>query len=148
MTLFNARLGSWLGNPGPPGKRTWRDPGPLSAVRSMVKEALGKTSDESEYVYLSDGGHFENLGLYEMVRRRCRYIVVLDAGCDRDFHYDDLGNALRKIRIDLRIPIDFDEVTRPLKERRKRCAVGTIRYSAVDGRHRRAARLREAHAPR
>ena len=134
MTLFNARLGSWLGNPGPPGARTWRHPGPLSAVRSMVKEALGQTSDESEYVYLSDGGHFENLGLYEMVRRRCRTIVVLDGGCDPDFHYDDLGNALRKIRIDLRVPIDFDEaLTRPLKDREKRCAVGTIRYSEVDG---------------
>jgi hypothetical protein len=134
MTLFNARLGSWLGNPGPPGARTWRHPGPLSAVRSMVKEALGQTSDQSEYVYLSDGGHFENLGLYEMVRRRCRTIVVLDGGCDPDFHYDDLGNALRKIRIDLRIPIDFDEpLTRPLKDRQKRCAVGTIRYSEVDG---------------
>ena len=47
MTLFNARLGSWLGNPGPPGARTWRDPGPLSAVRSMVREALGQTSDQS-----------------------------------------------------------------------------------------------------
>jgi hypothetical protein len=134
MTLFNARLGSWLGNPGPRGARTWRHPGPLSAVRSMVKEALGQTSDESEYVYLSDGGHFENLGLYEMVRRRCRTIVVLDGGCDPDFHYDDLGNALRKIRIDLRIPIDFDEeCTRSLKDRQKRCAVGTIRYSEVDG---------------
>jgi hypothetical protein len=134
MTLFNARLGSWLGNPGSPGARTWKHPGPLSAVRSMVKEALGQTSDQSEYVYLSDGGHFENLGLYEMVRRRCRTIVVLDGGCDPDFHYDDLGNALRKIRIDLRIPIDFDEeLTRPLKDRRRRCAVGTIRYSEVDG---------------
>jgi hypothetical protein len=134
MTLFNARLGSWLGNPGPPGRRTWRDPGPLSAIRSMIKEALGQTSDQSEYVYLSDGGHFENLGLYEMVRRRCRYIVVLDGGCDRDYHYDDLGNALRKIRIDLGIPIDFDErSTRSLKARTKRCALATIRYSAVDG---------------
>jgi hypothetical protein len=134
MTLFNARLGSWLGNPGPPGKRTWRDPGPLSAIRSMVKEALGQTSDQSEYVYLSDGGHFENLGLYEMVRRRCRYIVVIDGGCDPAFHYDDLGNALRKIRIDLRIPIDFDEAgAGSLKERRKRCALATIRYSAMDG---------------
>ncbi|MGH9142615.1 MAG: hypothetical protein ACRD2I_15900, partial [Vicinamibacterales bacterium] len=134
MTLFNARLGSWLGNPGLPGRRTWRDPGPLSAIRSMVKEALGQTSDQSEYVYLSDGGHFENLGLYEMVRRRCRFIVVLDGGCDADFHYDDLGNALRKIRIDLRIPIEFNEASmQSLKARRKRCAVATIRYSAMDG---------------
>jgi hypothetical protein len=134
MTLFNARLGSWLGNPGSPGKRTWKQPGPQSAIRSLVKEALGQTSDESEYVYLSDGGHFENLGLYEMVRRRCRFVLALDSGCDPDFTYDDLGNAIRKIRIDLGIPIDFDDAqSRPLKERRKRCAVGTIRYSAVDG---------------
>jgi hypothetical protein len=135
MTLFNARLGSWLGNPGPQGRRTWRDPGPLSAVRSMVKEALGQTSDQSEYVYLSDGGHFENLGLYEMVRRRCRFIVVVDGGCDPDFHYDDLGNALRKIRIDFKIPIEFDDEQRmrPIGQQRRRCAVGTIRYSAVDG---------------
>ena len=109
MTLFNARLGSWLGNPGPPGERTWQDPGPLSAVRSMVKEALGQTSDQSEYVYLSDGGHFENLGtlrdgapplpLHRRARRRLRSRLPLRRP----------GNALRKIRIDIRIPIDFDE---------------------------------------
>ena len=134
MTLFNARLGSWLGNPGPPGARTWRQPGPLSAMRSMVDEALGQTSDRSEYVYLSDVGHFENLALYEMVRRRCRFIVVLDSGCDADFHYDDLGNALRKIRIDLKIPIDFDDaLIAPLKRRQRRAAVGRIRYSMIDG---------------
>ena len=91
MTLFNARLGAWLGNPGSPGERSWKLPGPLSAIRSLIKEALGQTSDRSEFVYLSDGGHFENLAVYEMVRRRCRNIVVLDSGCDPDFTYDDLG---------------------------------------------------------
>ena len=78
-------------------------------MRLIVNEALGQTSDESEYVYLSDGGHFENLAIYEMVRRRCRTIVVLDGGCDPEFRYEDLGNALRKIRIDLGIPIDFED---------------------------------------
>ena len=134
MTLFNARLGSWLGNPGPAGERTWREAGPRSAVRSLVKEALGLTSERSEYVYLSDGGHFENLGLYEMVARRCRRIVVLDGGCDPAFTFDDLGNALRKIRIDLGIPIHFaPDAIRGLRERRRRCAVAAVRYSAVDG---------------
>jgi hypothetical protein len=133
MTLFNARLGAWLGNPGPPGKDSWKQPGPLSAIRSLIKEALGQTSDRSKFVYLSDGGHFENLGLYEMVRRRCRQIVVLDSGCDPDFTYDDLGNALRKIRIDLGIPITFpDQHTRPLRERQRRCAVAIVEYSRVD----------------
>ncbi len=133
MTLFNARLGSWLGHPGPAGARTWKQPGPLSATQSLVKEALGQTSDESEYVYLSDGGHFENLGLYEMVRRRCRTIVVVDGACDADFQLGDLGNALRKIRIDLRIPIEFEQHERELRARSKRCAIGTVRYSVVDG---------------
>jgi hypothetical protein len=133
MTLLNARLGSWLGNPGPAGDRTWTHAGPRSAVGSLVKEALGLANNKSGYVYLSDGGHFENLALYEMVLRRCRHIVVLDSGCDPDFTYEDLGNALRKIRIDLKIPIDFDdENIEPLHEKKKRCAVATIRYSSVD----------------
>ncbi len=133
MTLFNARLGSWLGNPGPAGEGTWREAGPRSAVRSLLKEALGLTSDRSEYVYLSDGGHFENLGLYEMVARRCRFLLVLDGGCDPGFTYDDLGNALRKIRIDLGVPVIFeDRLTRGLRERTHRCSVATVRYSAVD----------------
>ncbi len=132
MTLFNARLGAWLGNPGPRGERSWTRPGPLSAIRSLVKEALGQTSERSEFVYLSDGGHFENLGLYEMVRRRCRHILVLDSGCDPDSRYDDLGNALRKVRIDLGIPITFhDRNTEPLRQKKRRCAVATIEYSKV-----------------
>jgi len=134
MTLFNARLGSWLGNPGPAGKKTWQDAGPRSAVQSLVREAFGLTTNSSPYVYLSDSGHFENLGLYEMVLRRCRSIVVLDCGCDPCFGYEDLGNALRKIRIDLRVPIEFDDaLIRPLRGKLRRCAVATIRYSAVDG---------------
>jgi hypothetical protein len=133
MTLLNARLGCWLGNPGAAGARTWTRASPRSAVRSLVKEAVGMTSNLGEYIYLSDGGHFENLALYEMVLRRCRYIVALDAGCDPAFAYEDLGNALRKIRIDLRIPISFaDGQLRPLRERRRRCALGRIGYSAVD----------------
>ena len=69
-----------------------------------------------------------------MVLRRCRFIVVLDSGCDPDFTYEDLGNALRKIRIDLKIHITFAEPhIRPLRERTRRCAVATIQYSAVDG---------------
>jgi len=133
MTLFNARLGSWLGNPGKAGSKTWQQNGPTSAVASIVREAFGLTDDTSQYVYLSDGGHFENLGIYEMVRRRCRYIVVSDAGCDSKFTYGDLGNALRKIRIDMKIPVDFEDGSFQLLTRQtKRCAIARIRYSVVD----------------
>ena len=44
---------------------------------------MGNTTDRYKYVNLSDGGHFENLGLYEMARRRCRHVVVVDAGQDK-----------------------------------------------------------------
>ena len=133
MTLLNARLGAWLGNPGDAGERTWRQDGPRSAVGSLVKEALGLTDNTSAYVYLSDGGHFENLAVYEMILRRCRQIVVLDAGCDPAFTYEDLGNALRKVRIDLKVPVEFeDRYIQPMREKKRRCAIATIRYSAVD----------------
>jgi hypothetical protein len=133
MMLFNARLGSWMGNPGPAGNQTWKDEGPRSAVSSIVREALGKTDDTGPYVYLSDGGHFENLAVYEMIVRRCRNIVVLDSGCDPKFTYEDLGNALRKIRIDLSVRIEFDkDQLAALQQKKRSHAVARIIYSDVD----------------
>ena len=68
-----------------------------------------------------------------MVRRRCRYIVVSDAGCDYEFTFEDLGNALRKIRIDMKIPVDFEDGSfQSLREKGQRCAIARIRYSMVD----------------
>jgi hypothetical protein len=64
MTLLNVRLGAWLGNPGLPGDGTYRDHAPRLSVQALWDEALGRTHDRSKYVYLSDGGLFENLGLY------------------------------------------------------------------------------------
>lgn len=133
MTLFNARLGSWLGNPGQAGAKTWREEGPTSAIASIVREAFGMTNECGHYVYLSDGGHFENLGIYEMVRRRCRYIVVSDAGCDASLTFEDLGNAVRKLRIDMKVPVDFEDGTfQALGQQTRRCALARIRYSLVD----------------
>jgi hypothetical protein len=134
MTLFNVRLGWWLGNPGTPGTATWRRSGPHYAVGPLFSEAVGNTTDSYKYVNLSDGGHFDNLGLYEMVLRRCRFILAVDAGQDSNYVFEDLGNAIRKIRIDLGIPIDIRVVSpRKAEGAIPRCAFGAIRYSAVDG---------------
>ena len=105
LALFNVRLGWWLGNPGKEGDKTYTQEGPDRAIVPLVEETFGLTTDTRPWVYLSDGGHFENLGLYEMVRRRCRLILAIDAGCDPDFAFEDLGNAVRKIYIDLGIRI-------------------------------------------
>jgi hypothetical protein len=136
LTMFNVRLGWWLGNPGAAGKKTFDKENPKSGINLLVREMMGDTNDTYDWVYLSDGGHFENLGMYEMVLRRCRYIVVSDAGCDPKFTFEDLGNALRKIRTDLGIPIEFTNM--PMRSRDEDepwdyVALGTINYGAVDG---------------
>ena len=61
---------------------------------------MGLSNDKGRAVYLSDGGHFDNLGLYEMVRRRCRFIIVSDVGCDPRFAFEDIFiGADRLIRL-------------------------------------------------
>jgi hypothetical protein len=107
MTLFNLRLGVWSGNPGDAGGKSWRLRGPRFGLRPLLSEALARTNDHSKYVYLSDGGHFDNLGLYEMLRRRCRFIVISDATSDPDYVYADLGSVMRKAAIDFGIRITF-----------------------------------------
>jgi hypothetical protein len=133
LTLFNVRLGWWYGNP---AKDKWTNRNPANTLQTVLSEAFGHTNDQNDYVYLSDGGHFENLALYEMVQRRCGCIVVSDAGADPDFGFDDLGNAIRKIRIDLGIDIVITHMQLFPRSRSgdapKYCATALIRYSAVD----------------
>jgi len=136
MTLFNARLGWWLANPGPKGKGKWHSDGPTISFTPIINEALGRTNDESAWVYLSDGGHFENLGVYEMILRRCKTIVVVDGSQDNSYTFEDLGNAVRKARVDLGIPIEFASgmpMYGPRDVRNRYCAIGNVQYSCVDG---------------
>jgi patatin-like phospholipase len=136
MTLFNARLGAWLGNPNEYGNDACNDPGPAQAVVPLVSELFGFADDKSAYVNLSDGGHFDNLGLYEMVLRRCRFILVSDAGQDPACSFEDLGNAVRRVRVDFGVPVEFEQRFRILPRTASGvgayCAVGKVRYSKVD----------------
>ena len=136
LALFNIRLGWWLGNPGTAGADTYRQASPTLSIRPLLAEAFGLTDSCHPYVYLSDGGHFENLGLYEMVRRRCHCILVVDAGCDPRLAFEDFGNAIRKIRIDLGIDIEInlDQIKPSADTVRstRHHAIGTIRYDKVD----------------
>ena len=134
LTLANARLGLWLGNPN--SDHAWKRSEPPLGVGPAIRELLGLTTDRNPYVYLSDGGHYENLGLWEMVARRCRFIIVSDGGCDPNYTFDDLANAVRRIRLDLGIPIQFPpmDITRGGQGTTNRhAAIGRIRYAVVDG---------------
>jgi len=146
MTFFNVRLGWWLPNPSreegahfwakgsPKGKDFLRRTNPLLALEPLILEALGMTDDTYRWIELTDGGHFENLGLYEMVMRRCKKIIVIDAGADPKCEFEDLGNALRKIEIDLGIPIRFGDMNMlaGANPKNRYCAVATIDYQCVD----------------
>ena len=135
MAMFNLRLGAWLGNTNDHGNETYAHPGPRYSIQPLLAEVFGLTNSESRYVNLSDGGHFDNLGLYEVVLRRCRYVLVSDAGQDGSFSFEDLGNSIRKIRIDFGINIVFERIqilpNTPEKEGLC-CAIARIRYSDVD----------------
>ena len=134
LTLANARLGLWFGNP--KSTRSWQHSEPPFSVGPLMRELLGLTTDHNPYVYLSDGGHYENLGLWEMVARRCRFIIVSDAGCDPEYTFDDLANAVRRIRLDLGIPIQFDPIDITGGGQGKgnpHGAIGRILYAVVDG---------------
>lgn len=135
LAMFAVRLGIWLGNPGRPGDYTYARSAPRSSFIPILKEALGMTDEKSKYVYLSDGGHFENLGLYEMVMRGCSQIIVSDASTDDSYEFESLAVSIRKIRIDFGISIDFEKFG-PIghfdDELGQYYAVGRIRYSQID----------------
>jgi hypothetical protein len=137
LALFNLRLGAWLGNTNERGNETCGRTGPSQAMVPLFAELFGLTTAKGRYINLSDGGHFDNLGLYEVVLRRCRNIVVCDAGQDPSYAFEDLGNAIRKIRIDFGVEINFADAIhvfpRDSKKRGVYCAIGTISYRKIDG---------------
>jgi hypothetical protein len=130
LTIFNLRLGAWLGNP--KNSTTWMRPGPRYGWLQLIRESLGFTSAEDDYVYISDGGHFDNLGAYELIRRRCKIVICCDAGADPKSSMHELGMLVRKVRTDFGIRIDIGTDSLKPNEKgicRSHVAVGRIRYS-------------------
>jgi hypothetical protein len=133
MTVFNARLGWWLGNP--IAKHMWMHASPRLGLFYLLKDLTSTATDRSDYVSLSDGGHFDNLGIYELVRRRCRFIIAVDAEADPGMAFDGLGNVIRQCRTDFGVEIRIDlQQLRANADKRsaEHCAVGSIRYPEGD----------------
>jgi hypothetical protein len=111
MSLLNIRLGYWIKNPRFPPKLPPALTRPWWYVY-LFREMLGSGLNEQQsYVHLSDGGHFENLGLYELIRRRCKYIIVSDAGADPEYAFLSLGQVIEMVRVDFGAQIDIDVST-------------------------------------
>ena len=131
MALLNARLGYWARNPNCGDHRNR----PLPWWWIFIgREMLGVGLDERHrHIHLSDGGGFENLGLYELVRRRMRYLIVCDAGADPDTTLSDLGRAIERVRVDFGAEIDL-AADRPYRQRTDVLAqqpyvLGQVRYA-------------------
>jgi hypothetical protein len=120
LALSNARLGYWWDSgeaprrPAAPGIRGLRERA-FSRLASLAPVQVGLAAEtfarfhgtRRRRWHLSDGGHFENTGVYELLRRRVPFIIVCDDGQDQDDRFEDVGNLVRKARIDWGIEIRF-----------------------------------------
>jgi len=111
LTILNIRLGYWLPNP--------KIVRACHAVESFIlgrgvspqyllKEATSRIDDSGSFVNVSDGGHIENLAIYQLLRRRCKFIISVDGEADPDMTYGGLVQLMRFARIDMGIVIDID----------------------------------------
>lgn len=114
MTLLNLRLGYWATNPKKENFKLsfWPPnyifPGIFPGLFSSL--LFGTAFDKNSYfLELTDGGHFENLALYELVRREVKFIVVSDGGADPKYTFEDLANAVERVRVDFGVKIRFKD---------------------------------------
>jgi len=131
MTLFNARLGWWFPHP---LFSDCADSSPSFSLQYLIYELFGFANEKSKYLNISDGGHFENLAVYELVKRQCKVIVISDGECDPKMQFEGLANLIRLCEVDHLAKIEID--VSALKPDSKTgwsnscCAVGKINYSA------------------
>jgi hypothetical protein len=133
LTMFNVRLAWWFPNP---GRKAWKSGSDFGSgwsmnVKYLLAEFLGIAGETSQSVNVSDGGHFENLGIYELVRRRTKVIICSDGECDPGLAFGSLGNVIRICETDFgaKIEIDVDSIRKQDDgTSRAHCAVGKITY--------------------
>lgn len=157
MALLNIRLGYWLRNPlrvPKPGSNHatgWRHVTSdffryynLLANYYFLGEVFGQLSERRKSVYLTDGGHIENLGIYELLRRRCRVIIAVDAEADSQMAFGSFNMLERYALIDMGVRIDLpwqkiakeslatgkaiDQEGDAPKHNGPHCAIGEISY--------------------
>ncbi len=109
--FLGVRLGLWFRAPAAAPALKW-----LSRIgwRCMPKPLMLSSEASATFFgidrpwwYLSDGGHFENTGVYALLKRELDFIILSDAGCDVRYEFGDLENLVRKARIDFGAEIDF-----------------------------------------
>ena len=156
LALLNVRLGYWLRNPlrlanaKPPDPQHRRPSSEffrrnnIFANYYFIAELFGWLNESRKSVYLTDGGHIENLGIYELLRRRCRVIIAVDAEADPQMAFGSFNTLERYALIDMGIRIDLpwqkiadeslatskaiDDKGDTPKDKGPHCAIGEITY--------------------
>jgi hypothetical protein len=104
MSLLNLRLGLWIENP---AKLGWPSK-PNHIFPGLCYALFGRHRRDNHFLELTDGGHFDNLGIYELVRRKCKVILVCDGEMDKKTSYAALVSVQRRIKDDFDARIIFD----------------------------------------
>ncbi len=131
MSAANLRLGMWLPNPRVVAEGG--SPGALSRWRGKYREFRGRLDETANHVNLADGGFVENLGVYELLRRQCNFIVAVDGECDEGRTCAALTKAIRLAKIDFGVNIDIDFSALNIDDEgisQDHFAFGTISYPA------------------
>jgi hypothetical protein len=106
LALLNLRLGFWMRNPkvvatAPPWYRLllgWLVDRPIGL---LLREMFSSIDENSSTIYLTDGGHLENLGVYALMKRKCKVLIAIDGEADRHMRFPSLLALERYARIDL-----------------------------------------------
>jgi hypothetical protein len=140
LSLTNVRLGYWVRNPRASRKpKNWHRWFPPNLLAPGIRQGLfgSGTTENAFFIELTDGGHFDNTGLYELIRRRVKVIVLSQASQDLAFAMEDLANTIQRVRVDFGVHVRFINETYPLDMLRpaslgaavkRGWAVGTIKY--------------------
>jgi hypothetical protein len=108
LALANVRLGVWVPNPrwvGAQDHSYWKYYG-RARPSYLIRELFGRNRVDSKYLYVTDGGHYENLGLVELLRRGCTQIYCFDASGAQGG--EAFGDAVALARSELNVEIDID----------------------------------------
>ena len=103
--LLNLRMGYWVPNP----RADEQSRRPNHFIPGLGEALAVGQDEEGSFLLLEDGGYFDNLGLYELVRRRLRLILVCDAGADVGARLSDLYQVLRRVEVDFGARVTFDD---------------------------------------
>ena len=135
LTSFNIRLGWWFPNP---FTSDCKRSSPWFNISPLISELFGVANERDKFLAISDGGHFENLAAYELLRRRCQVVIISDGEADEQLNFEGLANLIRIAQVDQLGLIDID-VTKihacltPDAKENISYAVGKITYFNSDG---------------